>query len=169
MKKAKKVKRQPYYCDVRGSWIIPLTQGRETLVDAEDVEFLGQFNWRWYGNPDRKGLGYALLPNKQGKMHRILFNNPDGMFVDHINGNSLDNRKSNLRVVTNRENQQNRRIHRDGRLVGSCFHIRSKKWESNIRINKKLKHLGYFKTEYEAHQAYMKAYNELITKGKSAA
>ena len=107
MKKAKKVKRQPYYCEVRGSWIIPLTQGRDTLVDEEDVEFLGQFNWHW--NPCKRAIGYAVLPGGQGTMHRILMNNPEDMCIDHINGNSLDNRKSNLRIVTNRENSQNKK------------------------------------------------------------
>ena len=167
MKKAKKVKRQPYYCEVRGSWIIPLTQGRETLVDAEDVELLGQFNWHWDRHPI--SIGYARVGRSKDKMHRILLGNPYGMLIDHINGNSLDNRKSNLRVVTNRENQQNRTLHRAGKLCGCCYEKQRKKWKSQIKINKLIKHLGYFKTEHEAHQAYMKACNELITKEKSAA
>ena len=167
MKKAKKVKRQPYYCEVRGSWVIPLTQGRETLVDAEDVEFLGQFNWRWASW--RTQIGYAVLPQGQGNMHRILMSNPEGMCIDHINGNSLDNRKSNLRVVTIRENLQNKEEHRSGRLVGATFKKREKKWMSQIRLGKTRKFLGYFKTEHEANQAYLEAYNELITKEKSAA
>lgn len=167
MKKAKKVKRQPYYCEVRGSWIIPLTQGRETLVDAEDVEFLGEFNWLWVSW--RTQIGYAVLPRGQGAMHRILMGNPEGMCIDHINGNSLDNRKSNLRVVTTRENLQNKEDHRSGRLVGTTFKKKEKKWMSQIRFGKTRKFLGYFKTEHEANQAYLKAYNELITKEKSAA
>lgn len=168
MKKAKKVKRQPYYCEVRGSWVIPLTRGRETLVDAEDVEFLGQFNWHWNSHPT--ATGYAVLKSPFFfRMHRVLTKCPDGYIVDHINGNSLDNRKSNLRIVTNRENGQNKKIHRSGKLVGCSYHKRRKKWEAQIRVDKNRKSLGYFKTEHEAHQAYMKAYNELITKGKSAA
>ena len=166
MKKAKIVKRQPYYCEVRGSWVIPLTQGRETIVDAEDVELLGQFNWKWKNSGNR---GYATLRGGDGSMHRALMNNPHRMMIDHINGDSLDNRKSNLRIVTNRENQQNRKEHRDGKLFGCSYKKREKKWEAQIRVNGSQKSLGYFKTEYEAHQAYMKAYNELITKEKSAA
>ncbi len=166
MKKAKKVNRQPYYCEVRGSWVIPITQGRETLVDAEDVEFLGQFNWRWVSWKTQ--IGYASLPEGQGTMHRILMRNPEGMCIDHINGNSLDNRKSNLRTVTTRENTQNQKIHRSGKLVGTTFDKSTKKWMAQI-FDKKRKFLGRFETEHEAHQAYMKAYNELLTKEKSAA
>ena len=170
MKKSKKVKRQPYYCEVRGSWVIPLTQGRETLVDSEDVNFLGQFNWHWSARGGDKE-GYAVWKRFQtiSRMHRILVKCPDEYMVDHINGNSLDNRKSNLRIVTNRENQQNQKKHRSGRLFGCYFHKEKKKWKSRITIDGESKHLGYFKTEHEAHQAYMKAYNELITKEKSAA
>lgn len=167
MKKAKKVKRQPYYCEVRGSWVIPLTQGRETLVDAEDVEFLGQFNWIWNGHGTL--IGYARLPKGGISIHRALAKPPKGHMVDHKNGNSLDNRKENLRIVTNRENMLNTSVHRSGRLFGAIFHKKANKWMSQIRVNKIKKHLGMFKTEHEAHQAYIKAYNELDAKEKSAA
>ena len=167
MKKAKKVKRQPYYCEVRGSWVIPLTQGRETLVDAEDVEFLGQFNWKW--SPCKTVFGYASRLKVNYRMHRVVTKCPDGYMVDHINGNSLDNRRGNLRIVTNRENQQNQVKHRHGKLFGCCYRKRVKKWQALIRIDGSQKSLGCFKTEHEAHQAYMKAYNELVAKEKSAA
>lgn len=167
MKKAKRVKRQPYYCEVRGSWIIPLTQGRETLVDEEDVEFLGQFNWIW--NEHGTVIGYARLPRGGISIHRFLAKPPNGHMVDHINGNSLDNRKENLRIVTNRENMLNTSVHRSGRLFGAIFYKKANKWRSQIRVNGVKKNLGTFKTEHEAHQAYIKAYNELDAKEKSAA
>lgn len=168
MKKAKKVKRQPYYCEVRGSWIIPLTQGRETLVDADDVEFLSQFNWYWSACRTKTGYAVVKAQNFIG-MHRVVTKCPDGYMVDHANGNSLDNRKSNLRIATNRENCQNKKIHRSGKLVGCSYHKIYNKWYSKIKVNKKYVSIGYFKTEHEAHEAYMKAYNELITKERSAA
>lgn len=166
MKKAKKVKRQPYYCEVRGSWIIPLTRGRDTLVDAEDVKMLSNYNWRF--SPQSNSTGRAI--SSIGKlMHRMIMNPPDILVIDHINGNPLDNRKKNLRICTHRENMQNKHIHRHGKLYGGYFRKDISKWAAQININKKNIPLGYFKTEYEAHQAYMKAYNELVTKGKSAA
>ena len=114
--------------------------------------------------------GYAAIKAAlYVSMHRFLTKCPDGYMVDHINGNSLDNRRTNLRTVTNRENQQNRTVHREGRLCGCTYRKRIKKWEAQIRINKSQKHLGYFKTEIEAHQAYMKAHNDHAKKEKSAA
>jgi len=167
VKKAKKVKRQPYYCEVRGSWVIPLTQGRETLVDADDVDFLSKFSWSW----SLRGtvIGYAKLPGTSVGMHRIITNCPKGLVVDHINGNSLDNRKKNLRICTNRENAQNTTKHRNGKLLGCYYNKKSRKWQASIQIYGLRKFLGEFKTELEAHQVYMKAYNELITKERSAA
>jgi len=81
---------------------------------------------------------------------------PDGQ-IDHINGIKIDNRISNLRVVTSRENQQNRSEHRDGRLVGA--RPLGKKWQSQIQVGGKDYHLGMFPTEQEAHETYMRVCN----------
>lgn len=77
--------------------------------------------------------------------------------IDHINGIRNDNRIANLREVTPRENNQNTKKHRDGKLVGACFNKENKKWRSVIQINKKNIHLGYFETELDAHREYNKA------------
>jgi hypothetical protein len=79
---------------------------------------------------------------------------PESMEIDHINGNKLDNRIENLRVVSHRINIQNMKVHRDGQLVGCAFNKRDKRYVPNIQINSKLIHLGYFNTEQEAHEAY---------------
>lgn len=158
-KRKTKVKRPPYYCETRQSWIIQLTQGRETLVDADDALAFANCNLRWV--PRGGAHGYAGFPGGCIKLHRVIMNAPNGMVVDHINGNTLDNRKANLRVCTQRENLQNMQKHRSGKLVGGTFCKRQKKWLSNIRINGKLKYLGYYPTELEAHEAYMRALKEL--------
>jgi hypothetical protein len=97
------------------------------------------------------------------KLMQIVFNLGDGL-IDHINGDKLDNRLENLRVVTNRGNLQNLKCHREGKLVGAKLDKRKigkpRPWESRIRINDKYKHLGIFATELEAHQAYLKAVRE---------
>lgn len=83
---------------------------------------------------------------------------PQGQ-IDHIDGNSLNNRWSNLRCVTNLENSRNRRI--DGRntsgFKGAYWRERERKWASNIRVEGKLLWLGYFATKEDAHAAYMAA------------
>ena len=81
--------------------------GREylSLLDVEDLDFILSYS-RWFAHP-RKTDSY-LINRKGEKLHRILLNCPKGMVVDHINGNTLDNRRSNLRVCSQLENTQNR-------------------------------------------------------------
>ena len=79
---------------------------------------------------------------------------PQGMEIDHINGNKIDSRIENLRLVTNRQNQQNQKKHRAGRLPGASYYKRYHNWRSYIEIDKTSIWLGYYKTEQEAHEAY---------------
>jgi hypothetical protein len=76
--------------------------------------------------------------------------------IDHISGNKLDNRIENLRLTTQRKNNQNKKSHRNGRLVGCRLH-KCGKWEALIAINGKQISLGLFNTEPEASQVYLKA------------
>lgn len=101
-------------------------------------------------------------------MHQaILGHQIRGMQIDHINGNGLDNRRDNLRIVTHRENSQNLKRHRLGHLVGANKHISRYKnksyvsWNSVITVDGKRKHLGCFKSEMEAHIAYEKALKKI--------
>lgn len=80
-------------------------------------------------------------------------NIPQGLEIDHINGNKLDNRIENLRVVSHRINNQNMKVHRDGKLVGAGFDKRLGKYRALIYIGK-LIHVGCYETEQEAHEAY---------------
>lgn len=81
---------------------IELSDGYLTIVDDEDYEYLNQFNWQ-HSNYACRGIRI----NKKLtviQMHRVIMNAPKGMVVDHINHNKLDNRRSNLRIVTTAEN-----------------------------------------------------------------
>jgi len=79
---------------------------------------------------------------------------PEGLQIDHINGNRIDNRIENLRLVTQRENTQNGKVHRNGQLFGCSFNKRTGKYIAKIKISDKQIHLGYYDTEQQAHEAY---------------
>lgn len=175
----KTVKRdwEPYYCETRKSWVIPLTMGLETLIDEQDVKFVSE--WYWQSTcvanlKKRKYIYAASYLGVKGKdrrlvyLHRFLMQPKKGQIVDHLNGNMLDNRRSNLRVCTQRENMCNQTVHRNGKLVGA-IKLPNGKFRSGIRVNGYYSVIGIFDTEIEAHQAYLQAYNDLLSKEKSAA
>ncbi len=91
-------------------------------------------------------------------MHNLIINTPDGMEADHINGNTLDNRRSNLRICTRGQNQRNRRGNLNGtsKYKGVSFKNENKKWVAQIGFKKNM-FIGYYKTEIEAALAYNEA------------
>lgn len=96
--------------------------------------------------------------------HRIIWEMhygpiPDGMVIDHINGDPWDNRLSNLRVATVQQNTINRKKAKNNTsgYVGVSQHKRSKRWRSNIVLNKKTISLGTFDTKEQAFAAYRAA------------
>lgn len=149
---------------------ISLTQGKVAIVDDEDYPKLSQH--KWYAAKQRTGNFYAVRqsPRVKGKrhqtqiwMHVVIFGTPKGMETDHINGNGLDNRRENLRVVTIRQNQQNRHQKKSSKYPGVFWSTRSGKWIARMRINGKQHHLGYFPVEGDAGNAYVKGCRELVT------
>jgi hypothetical protein len=81
--------------------------------------------------------------------------NGNTLVIDHINDNKLDNRLENLQVVTNRFNSHKTQGNYSSNYKGVNWHKASKKWASQIKINKKTIHLGLFKCELAAHIAYI--------------
>ena len=134
---------------------IPLTKGASALIDKESVEKVRAVKWYLSSN------GYAV--NKGGLeegavyMHRLIIDCPEGLLVDHINGNKLDNRVSNLRVVTVAQNQMNRRTVRKNTssiYKGVSKNKRNGKWRSYIKYSGKYVSLGEFHAEIDAALAY---------------
>jgi len=117
-----------------------------------------------------KNPGGYLHFQYKGKMiscHRAAFQlrniDPTGMEVDHINGIRADNRWENLRLVTSRDNANNKSFHRNGRKVGARFCNQKNKWLSEIIIGGKSNHLGFFLNEDDAHNAYIEAKTALVS------
>jgi hypothetical protein len=96
-------------------------------------------------------------------LHHAVIGYPlNGLQVDHIDGNGLNNRRENLRIVTHRQNHQNKKCHRAGgkkssRFLGVRLHKASGLWQTRIWINGKELSLGYFHDEQKAGDAYQKA------------
>lgn len=142
---------------------IKLTQEKVTIVDDEDYEYLSQFKWYAHKNYctfyARRNI--RLINGKQTLicMHQdIMGSPPTGYEWDHEDGNGLNNRRSNLRHVTHRQNMQNMRNQNStSQFPGVCWYKEGKKWRATIKIDEKIKHLGYFEDEIDAATAYKDA------------
>ncbi len=129
---------------------IKLTKGAFALVDDEDFEWLNTFSWHF-------GKRYAVRKEK-GKsvfMHKQIMG-ASGI-IDHINGNNLDNRKSNLRPATHAENMRNRKMQSNNTSGFRGVHkIKGGYWQAQIKINGIQKYLGIYRTPKEASVVYEK-------------
>ncbi len=147
---------------------IPLTQGKFAIVDDDMFEYLNQ--WKWCAEKTTYDTYIALraihLNNKTKKirMHRVIIGNIKGGEVDHINHNTLDNRKCNLRLCTRSQNSQNRNKQRNctSQYKGVCWHKRRRKWIVQIKTKKKQIEIGFYESEVEAAKAYESKAKELF-------
>lgn len=161
---------------------IPLSQGLVALVDADDYERLSQWKWCAYRN---RNVVYAVRRErgKKGKnsfiwMHREIVNPGTGLLCDHINGNGLDNRRCNLRAVSNSENCKNRHFGRKAidrvakrpflnnpcseglsnrPFKGAYYHKRYNHWRAIIKVRGILIQIGTYNNFEDAHAAFLSA------------
>lgn len=139
---------------------IPLTQGQFAIVDDEDFEDLNKNKW-FASYSDITKSFYAKRSHKGTTiyMHRQIMKPEKGVCIDHINHNTLNNKKNNLRVATvsqNAMNQGMRKTNTSG-FKGVSWDKRRSKWVAQIKANKKGKHLGYFSNIEDAVEARRKA------------
>jgi len=142
--------------------VIPLTRGMSALVDITSLALVGDLIWTvrpgwstWYA--------YRTEENKSIQMHRLILGlrHGDGLYVDHKNGNGLDNRKCNLRIALKSQNSMNSkrkrnsvtkyrgvtRIHRDWKGIECPL---KRPWTARIVVNGRAVHLGYYRSAREA-------------------
>lgn len=126
------------------------TKGMFTIIDTEDYTKIKQFCWflkESYAKANSKGSvkAHNIL------IHRIIMSCPSGLVVDHINGDTLDNRKSNLRVCTIAQNTRNKSRESSSMsgLLGVYF-IKRKGWCAKLTVLGKSYFKGYYKTKSEA-------------------
>lgn len=146
-------------------------EGMFALVDGEDYEKVNQT--KWYACIQKSGSAYAetgmVADGKKVRinMHRFIMgvDSSEKRQVDHINNNQLDNRKSNLRFCTHRQNNYNRPPNANKKYSpykGVCFDKKRKKFVAHIMLNDKLMNLGGHDTDREAAIAYDKKAMELF-------
>lgn len=143
---------------------IPLTQGFEAVVDTADLHKVSGFSWSALRGRTKTYAKSILPANEMGVrcsvlMHRLLIDCPSHLFVDHIDGDSLNNRSANLRIATVSENCRNRgaQANNNSGFKGVGWHKRDKKWRARITVGGVVKQLGQFDCPQLAHAAYCAA------------
>ena len=145
---------------------IRMAQPMYAIVDPEDYPRLSKYEWE-----ARRTRNSPFYPARQAKnpktgkyrlifMHKEIIEIGDGLFTDHINHNTFDNRKANLRTATQTQNNRNRRkfaVPTKSRYKGVYWKPRIKKWVAQIGVDKKVIHLGCFKKQKAAARAYDRA------------
>lgn len=147
--------------------VLLTSKGEQLLVDDEDFAMASRWTWRTIG----KGYAARTVYQREGAvrrtnlyLHRALLDmrTGDHRKVDHINGNKLDNRRSNLRICTTQENGWNSAIrsHNRSGFKGVMWEKRRRKWALYIKVDGKQKYLGLFDEPQRAHEAYCTAAHE---------
>jgi transposase len=166
----KVLKGKPLVKERHDNHMIVTIKGYEIVIDNDDFGKISNYSWHILSGSQKKaGKIYCQAFVKKsmverGKreymlLHRHIMNAPKDMDVDHINGNTLDNRKNNLRLCTESENAFNRgksKTNTSG-YKGVSWNKHLKKWNATICKKEKNIHLGYYNTPQEAHAAYCEA------------
>ena len=146
---------------------IKLTRGKVALVDDADFEWLSKFRWRY------SSAGYAVhttlakdSPDRKRKvyyMHKLILKPAEGLLTDHIDGNKLNNQRSNLRECTPSQNRMNQGKNRNNKIgfKGVRIHKRTGRFMAGIGFQNKYIYLGMRATAEEAHQLYVEACKRL--------
>lgn len=136
------------------------------LIDEEDFQKIKNFKWniiynKFMNNFYTISYGYNNIKNKSFYLHRFIMNCPEDMVVDHIDGNTLNNCKSNLRICTKAENLRNKKTYKKRnsccKYKGIYIDKMTKKFKAGIKLNRKTYFLGSFDTEIEAAKCYNEA------------
>lgn len=134
---------------------IKLSNGMTALVDDDDFGRVSQFKWHCLRQDQLYAIRHFPRVGKvyrSERLHRFILQVPKGMDIDHINGNGLDCRKSNLRIATKSQNQANRKKYSKYPYKG----IKSmrKRWQARITKDRVQHFLGTFDTPEQAANAY---------------
>lgn len=139
---------------------ISLTQNRTSIINTSDINLIVIYKWcAWFNKSSKSYYAKSNIGNhKVVSLHRFLLGVTDPkLHVDHINGNTLDNRRSNLRICTAAENTKNHtKPHPRNKsgFRGVCWSKDKLKWKAYITLSGKHKHLLYSHNLIEAAKAF---------------
>lgn len=145
---------------------VPLTRGYEAIIDAADVPLIQGRNWMALRRGRNIYAGRSVWANGTNEcelMHRTIYGARPDAFVDHQDGDGLNNRRKNLRSATRSQNAMNAEGHIDSTsgVKGVHWSKRHGRWKSEICANGKRKHIGLFDTVEDAAAAYAQAASDL--------
>jgi hypothetical protein len=151
---------------------IKLTQNQVALVDDKDFDKVNQYKWfAWFDKKNNTYQARHSIYISKGKykvilMHRLIINAKKGLEVDHKNHNGLDNRRSNLRICTRKQNSRNsKKACKSSAKYKGVYLIKStNKFGAQICVNNKRTYLGSFNTEEDAALVYNCAAQKLFGK-----
>jgi hypothetical protein len=129
----------------------------ETIIDPEDLPKMSGRSWSSFRRANTRYC-WSFKPDKV-RLHALIIGDKPGLTIDHINRNGLDNRKCNLRHVTQSDNIRNQAPRSSSGFKG-VYRFR-KGWEAQITVNGRLRHLGLFATAPEAAGAVEQAERHL--------
>lgn len=143
---------------------IPLGHGKMAIISDEDYPRISKFTWRINGNYVRHDVAIKDKTKKSGYkveailLHRLIIGAKKNEIVDHINRDTLDNSRENLRISTASQNSLNQKFEKNtvSGYTGVSWNPRDKRWQARIQVNKQRIQLGYFKLKKDAISAYKK-------------
>jgi hypothetical protein len=141
--------------------LIPLTDRTgviaHAIIDAADMPLVLSYSARWHLGTDGYAVGSRWNGSRvvQARLHRLIMQPPADLYVDHIDGNPLNNTRANLRLATNSQNQANTQRRR-GRSPyrGVAWNSRQGKWQVSIMIDGKRRYIGLYADDRVAAMAY---------------
>lgn len=137
---------------------IILTNGMKSKIDDKDFDVVNLYNWY----AEKHGLNFRAHrtfrvdgKNKKIYLHRFILKLKKLEIIDHIDGDGLNNQRSNLRICTQKENCANKAKRRNtsSKYIGVCWVRSVNKWHAQIQDSKN-KHIGFYDSEKEAALAY---------------
>lgn len=132
--------------------IITTTNGVDFIIDKEDEELVRKY--KWYATISKSGI-QTIISSDRVILHRLLFDFPKNVEIDHIDLNRLNNSRSNLRICTHQQNQVNQPLQKNNNsgVSGVSWYSARNKYRARIKIGQKDIHLGYYEKFIEAVQA----------------